>query len=212
MHCWHISRFEAYYTVLHWYIRQCISKNNRRTYLLWAISEGIPKPSQPLTHSLSIACLLTLNFEKNSSFCFGWNICNRITQYTLSGNHSQSEKIHSAVNICRGNSTPHTCSIFSNGDFTLSNNFIGVILLDKMNLYRLRCLFIVHYFYSLQRHFQMAAFKKLLFLLFMCCVVCRSLTKPLKVEEGAGNKSLSKGRFWKTLPAGWYSTDHSFKY
>ena len=107
---------------------------------------------------------------------------------------------------------PHTCYIFSNGDFVLSNNFIGVILLDKINLYRLRCLFIVHYCCSLQRRFQMAVFKSLLFLLFMCCVVCRSLTKPLKVEEGADNKSLSKGRFWNALPAGWYSTDHSFKY
>lgn len=98
---------------------------------------------------------------------------------------------------------PHTCYIFSNGDFTLSNNYIDVTLLDKIKLYRLRRLFTV-FFYSLQRHFQMAAFKNLLFLLFLCrCVVCRSLTKPLKVEEGAGNKSFSKGRFWQALLAGW---------
>ena len=31
---------------------------------------SIPKPSQPLTHSFSVACLLTLNFKKNSSCIF----------------------------------------------------------------------------------------------------------------------------------------------
>lgn len=80
---------------------------------------------------------------------------------------------------------PHTCYIFSNGDFTLSNNCIDVTLLDKIKLYRLRRLFTV-FFLLFTETFSNGSFQE--FVISSLLVLC-GMSKPDKAfKSGRGGR------------------------